>query len=126
MIALSRDKLDELIEMARAFDAQVPPEGDEEGSNASDDREVGVLEDTPDNPMLGELRGLLDGLNDDEIIEILALTWLGRGDYTAKEWAEAIAAAREAHDEHVVRYLLETPNLGDLLAEGLAELEAID
>ena len=29
---------------------------------------------------------------------------------------------REAHDQRVVSYLLETPNLGDLIEQGLAEL----
>jgi len=122
MPATPLDKLAYIVVKAREFDALVEPEGLEEGSNPSDDLEVGVLEDTPDNPARVELLAALEGLDDDEIVEILALVWLGRGDYDAGGWREALAATREAHDARAVRYLLETPNLGDLLEQGLAEL----
>ncbi len=122
MDAISLDKLAYIIVKAREYDAEVLPEGMEEGSDAADDKEVGILEDTPDNPTEDELRAALEDLNDDEMVELLALAWLGRGDYTAEEWDQAVAAAREAHDEHAVAYLVETPNLGDLLEEGLAAL----
>ena len=123
MDALSLEKLAYLVVKAREYDAQVPPEGMEEGSNPGDDKEVGVLEDTPDNPTREELKSALEDLNDDEVVELLALVWLGRGDFAAREWKQAVAAAREAHDEHLVAYLLETPNLGDLIEEGLAALD---
>jgi hypothetical protein len=96
--------------------------GHEDGSDAADDREVGILEDTPDNPTRAELLSAIEDLNDDEITEVLALVWVGRGDYGAREWRTALAAAREARDGRAAQYLLETPNFGDLLEQGLAEL----
>lgn len=122
MLATPRDKLAYIVVKAREFDAEVEPEGLEGGSNPSDDQEIGILEATPDNPTLAELRTALEDLNDDEITEVLALVWLGRGDYSGREWKQAVEAAREAHDERAVPYLLETPQLGDLLEQGLAEL----
>lgn len=122
MIATSLEKLAYIVVKAREYDAQVAPEGLEDGSNASDDQQLGILEATSDNPTRAELRAALEDLNEDEMIELLALAWLGRGDYTAAEWAEAVAAARAAHDDRAVTYLLETPNLGDLVEEGLAAL----
>ncbi len=122
MDALSLEKLAYLVVKAREYDAEVLPEGMEDGSNAGDDKEVGILEDTADNPTEAELKAALGDLNDDEVVELLALVWLGRGDYTAREWKQAVAAASEAHDAHAVSYLLETPNLGDLIEEGLAAL----
>lgn len=122
MLATSLEKLAYLVVKAREFDAEVAPEGTEEGSNPADDLGIGVLEDTPDNPTSAELRAALEDLNEDEITEVLALVWLGRGDYTAREWNQALAAAREARDRHAVDYLLETPNLGDLIEQGLGEL----
>ncbi len=121
-LSTSLEMLAYIVVKAREYDAQVEPEGMEEGSNPADDIEIGVLEDTPDNPTRAELRAALEGLNDEQITEVLALTWFGRGDYSAREWDQARAAAREARDEHVVNYLLETPNLGDLIEQGLAEL----
>lgn len=122
MIATSLEKLAYIVVKAREYDAQVAPEGLEDGSNAADDGAIGILEATPDNPTRAELRAALEDLNEDEIIEVLALAWLGRGDYAAKDWTEALDAARAAHDARAVDYLLQTPNLGDLLEEGLAEL----
>lgn len=122
MLTIPREKLAYLVVKAREFDALVEPEGLEAGSNASDDREMGILEATGDNPTLLELRSALEDLNEDEMTELLALVWIGRGDYSRGEWKGAQAAASEARDARAVSYLLETPNLGDLLEQGLAEL----
>ena len=111
-----------LIAKARAFDAEVPPEGTEEGSDMPDDRAVGVLEATADNPANEELAGALQELNDDQRQELLALVWVGRGDFTADEWQTALAQARDISNVRAVRYLLQTPLLGDLLEDGLDEL----
>ena len=46
------------------------------GSNPADDREVNVLESQPDDPTLEELEDALVGLNLDEQLDLLALTWL--------------------------------------------------
>ncbi len=115
-------KLGFLIVKARAFDAEVPPAGTEDGSDMTDDRAVAALEDTDENPTREELAGALAELNVDQINEILALLYVGRGDYDEDQWEEALAAAREASDRRVISYILETPLLGDLLEEGLDRL----
>lgn len=122
MLTISLEKVAYIIAKAREFDAEVPPEGLETGSNAADDGERGVLEDTPDNPTEEELRGAIEALNDPERIELLALLWLGRGDYTKEEWRTALLEARHAHDRNEADYLIGTPLLGDYLEEGLAQL----
>ena len=122
MLEIPPDKLAFIVEKAREFDAEVAPDALESGSDAADDMEVGILEDSPDNPSRHELRSFLKDLNDDEICEVLALVWIGRGDYTAKEWRDARAEARETHNRRAVAYLLETPNFGDLLEEGMSAL----
>jgi hypothetical protein len=50
-----------IIVNAREFDAQVAPEGTEEGSDPSDDLNVAILEDTPDNPTQAALSAVLRG-----------------------------------------------------------------
>ncbi|MCE9523129.1 MAG: DUF3775 domain-containing protein [Alphaproteobacteria bacterium] len=121
-IALPLDLLAFIIEKAREFDAQIDTDDPETGSNASDDREVAILEDTPDNPVDVELATAIEGLNDDQLTELLALLWVGRGDYDRVSWTEAVRNAREAKNKRIVRYLIGTPMLGDLVEEGLAEL----
>jgi hypothetical protein len=115
-------KLAFLIVKARAFDAEVPPVGAEDGSDMPDDKAVAALEDTPDNPTREELDGALRELNVDQINEVLALMWIGRGDYDEDQWEEALTAARETSNRRVISYILETPLLADLLEEGLDRL----
>jgi hypothetical protein len=115
-------KLAFLIVKARAYDAEVPPIGSEDGSDMADDRAVAALEDTKDNPTREELGGALAELNVDQINELLAVMWIGRGDYAEEQWEEALTAAREVSNRRVLSYLLGTPLLGDLLEEGLDRL----
>lgn len=100
----------------------VEPECFEEGRNASDSLVVGMLEDTPDDPTPAELLAALEDLDDDEIVDVLALLWLGRGDHDAGGWREALGDARGARGGRAVRYLLEAPTPGDLLAQELGKL----
>jgi hypothetical protein len=99
MLALSLEKLAYIIIKAREFDAEVPAVDPGSGSNPTDDTGRGVLEDTRDNPTRDELIGAIASLNDQERIELLALTWFGRGDYGKDEWPAALAEARRIHDK---------------------------
>ena len=122
MLTIPLAKLAYIIEKAREFDAEVPADPDEGGSNAADDDEREILLDTPDNPTVEELRGAIEGLNSDEQEELLALIWIGRGDFTADEWRDAVRQAREARTGTEADYLIGTPLLADYLEEGVAAL----
>jgi Protein of unknown function (DUF3775) len=121
MLTIPLETLAYIIEKAREFDAEVPSDA-EEGSNAADDDERQILLDTPDNPTAQELRSALDGLNVDEREELLALLWLGRGDYDAGNWSEALKHARQTRTASETAYLLGTPLLADYLEEGVSAL----
>ena len=121
MLTIPLEKLAYIIEKAREFDAQVPSDA-EEGSNADDDDEREILLDTPDNPTEQELRDAIDGLGIPERQELLALMWLGRGDYDAESWSEALQQARQTQSASETAYLLGTPLLGDYIEEGVAAL----
>jgi hypothetical protein len=123
MLALPLDKLAYIIAKARQFDAEVPAEPDAAaGSDGPDDDEREVLFDTPDNPTEQELRDAIDGLGAPERQEVLALMWLGRGDYDSESWPEALRQAGETADADLTDYLVGTPLLGDYLEEGAAAL----
>jgi Protein of unknown function (DUF3775) len=121
MLTIPPEKLAYIIEKAREFDAEVPSDA-EEGSNPADDDEREILLDTPDNPTTQELRDAIDGLNIDEREELLALVWLGRGDYNAENWSEALQQARQTRTATETAYLLGTPLLADYLEEGVSAL----
>jgi hypothetical protein len=121
MLTIPLEKLAYIVEKAREFDAEVPSDV-EEGSNAADDDERQILLDTPDNPTEQELRDAIDGLGVPERQELLALMWLGRGDYDAESWSEALRQARETQSSTETNYLVGTPLLGDYLEEGASAL----
>lgn len=122
MLTIPIEKLAYIIIKAREYDVEVPPVDEDSGSNPSDDAARDVLEETPDNPTYQELVDAINSLSELERIELLALTWLGRGDYSKEEWRDALAQARSLHDDKETSYLVGTPLLGDYLEEGLSQL----
>jgi hypothetical protein len=116
MLALPLQKLAFIIAKAREYDAEIAAEPD--GSNPADDGDLEIPEDTPDNPTEQELRDAIDGLNLAERQELLALLWLGRGDFDAETWPDALRQAYDVMNETETDYFLGTPLLADYLEEG--------
>jgi hypothetical protein len=110
-----------IIVKAREFDVKVAPEELDDGSNPSDDDEQRILEDYADDPTYEELRSLLASQSDDDLRELVALMWIGRGDYTADDWDDVLAEVEDVRERHTVDYLIGTPLLADYLEEGLSQ-----
>lgn len=66
-----------------------------------------------------ELAQIIDDLNEDERIDLVALMWIGRGTFSADELDQARATARSEATHATSDYLLSTPLVGDYLADGL-------
>jgi len=111
-----------IIVKAREFDLKVAPEEPDPGSNPADDKMIEVLEDRPDDPTYDELISALESLNEDQLLDLVALLWIGRGDYESDEWEDARSEAEAIRDKHIPSYLVGTPLLGDYLEEGLTKL----
>lgn len=122
MLNISVEKVCYLIIKAREFDVKVEVVEPDPGSNASDEAMDTVLEDYADDPVFAELKEFIDDQNVDEQVDLVALTWVGRGTYDVADWSEAVSEARRAHNKHTAEYLLGMPQLGDFLEEGLAAL----
>src|SRR3990170_612523 len=84
----------------------------------------GLVEERSEDLTEEELRELINDLNVDEAAELIALAWVGRGDYEAAEWNEAVNEARQRTNKRVSKYLLGMPMLGDWLEEGLEAIGA--
>lgn len=82
-------------------------------------RHDGLAEEEEQNLTEEEFRQLVADLNVDEAAELVAIAWLGRGDYEAVEWSEAVSEAKRRGSERVASYLLGMPMLGDWLDAGL-------
>jgi Protein of unknown function (DUF3775) len=116
---IAMDKVAYIILKAREFDVKEADSDPDSASNGADDGETDVLEDKPDDAVRRELIGCINGLNEDEQIELVALAWVGRGTYDISEWADALDTARTEHNNRTAQYLLGLPLLGDYLENGL-------
>jgi hypothetical protein len=121
-LTISPEKVCFVIIKAREFDAKDAVTEPDPGSNPSDDKDAAVLEDHADDPVVEELTSFINSLSEDEQIDLVALTWLGRDDYAASDWPGVREEAASAHNERTAAYLLGTPLLSDFLEEGLSML----
>jgi len=121
-LTISPDKVFFIVVKAREFDAKEELSDPDSGSNPSDDKDIDILEEKSDDPTFEELASAIRSLNIDEQLDLLALTWIGRGDFDAADWKTARAEAAGVGHKHVTRYLVHTPLLGDYLTEAMAGL----
>src|SRR3974390_2048179 len=105
-LTISPEKVCFLIIKAREFDAKDEVTEPDPGSNPSDDRDVSVLEEHADDPVLEEVTSLINSLSEDEQIDLVALMWLGREDYSAGDWQPAREEAARAHNDRTAEYLM--------------------
>jgi Protein of unknown function (DUF3775) len=110
-----------VIVKAREFDVKVAPGELDDGSNPSDDQERRILEDYADDPTYDELKSFLAAQSDDDLKELVALMWIGRGDYTADDWDDVLGEVDDLRARQTVDYLIGTPLLGDYLEEALSQ-----
>jgi hypothetical protein len=123
-LSVSLEAVCRLIVRARELEAQVPGiETDEEEDPQDTDDGLSVIEDEANESVTAELTAALDDLADDQIAEVLALAWIGRGTYDASEWDEALEEANDPGGESPVDQLLEMPMLAGYLDAGLAAFD---
>ncbi len=122
MLNISPDKVCYVVVKAREFHVKVEVVEVDPGSNPTDDGMREVLADYADDPTYEELKTFLSDLNQEEIVDLLALAWLGRGDYTADDWKSLIREAEGIADEKAPDYLIGMPLLADYLEEALSQL----
>jgi len=121
-IQISPEKVCFVSIKAREFDVKDLVTEPDPGSNPTDDKMIAVLENHEDDPVLEELTSFIAAMSEDEQIDLVALAWLGRGDYTADDWPSVREEAARAHNDKTALYLLGTPLLSDYLEEGLGLL----
>jgi hypothetical protein len=118
-LSISTEKICFIIAKAEEFDAKDVVTEPDPGSNPTDDGMLSVLEDHKDDPVVAELAALFNAMTEDEQVELVTLTWLGRGEGTLADWDELRAEAARVHNKHTARYLLGTPLLADYLMDAL-------
>lgn len=117
-LGISLESVAAIADAARAVQ-----ESEESGALARDEEdEDGLDADDDENMDEDALRAFIAELNEDEQASLIALAWIGRGDYTGEEFEEARTLAKERNIRDPAEYLLGIESLGDILEEGLDEL----
>ena len=120
-LSVSTEQVCFIIVKAREFAVKEWPSIPDSGSNPSDDMMLEVLESRRDDPVFAELHAFIDALDEDRQIDLVALAWVGRGDYGIEAWAEARNDAAGARDGSTADYLLGTPLLPEFLENALSD-----
>ena len=120
MLELSLDKVCFIVLKAREFHAKEEVVIPEEPWSPTDDWALQILADHRNDPSYQELKYLIDSMDEEEQVNLVALMWLGRGDYSADEWEEALSEARNRLIAHTAEYIIGTPLIADYLEEGLS------
>jgi hypothetical protein len=94
-----------------------------DASNPTDDGFASILTDAGDRSVRKELLEYIEALDVDERNALVALAWIGRGDFEASDWRRAVREAGASKEAASRSYLFEMPMLPDFLADALSSFD---
>lgn len=122
-LRISVEKVCALIEAARELAGKVPSTAGDRTTTGDDsklatiDEPEGIGED--EDARRRETVEFIAGLNVEEQTDLLALIWLGRGDYDISEWDEAVAEAEARIAARDPDYMIGDAALPEYLGDGV-------
>lgn len=119
MLELNPDTVCFLIAKARVFHSKEEVVLPDSTDSPADDWGRQVLADHADDAVFQEFKATVDDLEPDQQQSLVALMWLGRGEFDADEWEDALVEARNSWTPATAEYLIAHPQLADHLLEGL-------
>ena len=122
MLELNPETVCFLINKAREFHAKEGVVIPDEPLSPSEDWARQILADHVDDLTYQEIKAAVDDLEPDQQAILVALMWLGRGDYDADQWDAACSDATEQWTPRTAEYIIARPLVADYLEEGLALL----
>lgn len=118
-LRISTDKVCAFIAAARELAGKVPSTAGDR-TTTGDNSKLVTIEDYPgDDERRREMIEFVAGLNVEEQSDLLALIWLGRGDYDIAEWDEAVAEAEARIAARDPDYMIGDAALPQYLGDGL-------
>lgn len=119
MLDINREIICRLVLLAREFHAQEAVVIPEVPDSPSGDWGRQMLASHAGDPTFQEFKSIVLDLEPDQQHQLVALMWLGRGDYVMEEWNDAVEYAAENAGPNTAQYLIAHPLLSDYLEEGL-------
>ncbi|MDP3493256.1 MAG: DUF3775 domain-containing protein [Hyphomonadaceae bacterium] len=115
-VDVSLERLAEIVLLARQRDSDTRSMADGDGAES---KSVEMAPRRRDEKVMHELREAISALPRDEQVVLIALAWIGRGDFGSHEFDEALTRAFDRRDGLPADYLLSLPMLGDVLELGV-------
>lgn len=122
MLELNPETVCFLINKAKGFHAKEEVVIPDEPLSPSEDWARQVLANHADDLTYQEFSDAIDDLEPDQQFALVALMWLGRGDYSVDQWDDAFSDAKEHWTPRTAEYLMARPLVADYLTEGLSLL----
>jgi hypothetical protein len=120
MIDLNSESVRNIAAYAREFQTEVSMTAETAPATITDDQAFERLTEFHGDSRYIELKNAIDDLEPDQQRTLVALMWVGRGDYAIDDWEAALTYASEAKGVATADYLIATPLLADYLEEGLS------
>jgi hypothetical protein len=88
-------------------------------SNPEDSRSLLSLHKVKGTPPYKKLNRLVDHLQPHQRCQILALIWIGRGEFSADQWELAINKAKEFKQHNITDYMISLAEVSSFLKNGI-------
>ncbi|MCD6048228.1 MAG: hypothetical protein K0S08_1875 [Gammaproteobacteria bacterium] len=121
MLPINPETICFLINKARQFQAKEGVVIPDEPLSPAEDWALQILADQKDDPVYQEFKAVINDLEPDQLSAVVALMWIGRGDFDKSEWEEANQVAVQERTIPTADYLITTPCVAEYLEEGLSQ-----
>ena len=123
MLDLNPETIEQIIDRAHQYQMRDGMEDDSDDDTPDIDALGDTLVPDQEDPVYLELKSAIDDLEPDQQVSLVALMWLGRGDFSVEDWAQALQRAGQEWNSRTADYLVRTPLLADYLSEGLEQIQ---
>lgn len=115
-LALDKETIYNLLDRARQYQVK----DDFALFDMDDDMDfLQLVSDYNSDFIYQEIATFINDLREDQQATLVALMYVGRGDYSANEWFEAYRLAQSELGDHTGEYLLSRPLVADDIAQAL-------
>ena len=119
MLHIPLDAICYIIAQVREFQAKEEVVIPEDLASPAEDWALQILANHSGDYTLSELLSYIGEMNQRQRAELVALMWVGRGDYAIEDWETAVDDAIGDYSLRAAQYLITHPMAGDNLEDGL-------
>lgn len=116
MLNIDTKTICDILDKSRQFQAKEDISFPEE---TADEDPMYVLADYSDDPVYQDAIAVINNLSDAQQATLVALMYLGRGDYSLEEWPQAYKFAEDEMTDHTGQYLLSHPYLAEYVEQAM-------